>query len=98
MRYFLDPRLRCWRPLPAPRFAGCSHKVNVHTSQGSVSVDRSNGSTTIKTGSGEVSVGKGAVDPASLGLPVYPARRSPTTARIVGQRYVQGRRARRSSC
>ena len=53
--------------------AGCSHKVTVQTLQGSVSVDQSaNGSTTIKSNNGEVSIGKGAVDPASLGLPVYP--------------------------
>jgi hypothetical protein len=59
--------------LAAIAFAGCSHKVTVQTSQGTVSVDQgANGSTTIKSNSGEVAIGKGAVDPASLGLPVYP--------------------------
>jgi hypothetical protein len=58
--------------IAALALAGCSHKVDVQTSQGSVSVDQSNGSTTIKSKSGEVSIGKSSVDPASLGLPVYP--------------------------
>jgi hypothetical protein len=71
MRYFLV-RTSLLATLAALAFAGCSHKVDVHTSQGSVSIDQSNGSTTIKSKSGEVSMGKGAVDPASLGLPVYP--------------------------
>ncbi len=71
MRYFLV-RTSLLATLAALAFAGCSHKVTVQTSQGSVSVDQSNGSTTIKSNNGEVSIGKGAVDPASLGLPVYP--------------------------
>ncbi len=57
----------------AVTLVGCSHKVNVQTDQGSVSVDSSaNGTTTIKSGQGQMSVGKGAVDAASIGLPVYP--------------------------
>jgi hypothetical protein len=56
--------------------AGCSHKTTIQTSQGSVTVDQGANSTTIKTKDGEVAYGKGAVDPSSLGLPVYPGAAS----------------------
>ena len=71
MRYFIG-RTSLLAAAAAFALVGCSHKVEVQTGQGSVSVDQSNGSTTIKSKSGEVSIGKSSVDPASLGLPVYP--------------------------
>lgn len=56
--------------------AGCSsdHKTTVVTSEGTVTTDTSSDSktTTITTQNGSVKVGENAVDPASLGLPVYP--------------------------
>jgi hypothetical protein len=54
--------------------AACSKKVTVSTSQGNVTVEQGAGgqTTTIKSNQGQVTVGKGTVDPASLGLPVYP--------------------------
>jgi hypothetical protein len=51
---------------------GCSHKVNIQTSQGNVSVDSGANGTTIKSGAGDVTVGKAAIDPAKVGMPVYP--------------------------
>ena len=71
MRYFIG-RTSLLAAAAAFALVGCSHKVEVQTGQGSVSVDQSNGSTTIKSNGGQVSVGKNAVDPASIGLPVYP--------------------------
>jgi hypothetical protein len=56
--------------------AGCSsgHKSTVTTSEGTVTTDTSSDAktTTITTQNGSVKVGENAVDPASLGLPVYP--------------------------
>jgi hypothetical protein len=53
----------------------CSKKsTTIATPAGSVTVERSanGGTTTVKGAGAEVHFGKGAVDPASLGLPVYP--------------------------
>jgi hypothetical protein len=56
--------------------AGCSsgHKTTVATSEGTVTTGTSSDAktTTITTQSGSVKMGENAVDPASLGLPVYP--------------------------
>jgi len=55
--------------------AGCAKKTTtVTTSAGNVTVEQGAGgdTTTVKGAEGEVKFGKGAVDPASLGLPVYP--------------------------
>jgi hypothetical protein len=56
--------------------AGCSsgHKTTIATSEGNVTTDTSSDAktTTITTQSGSVKMGENAVDPASLGLPVYP--------------------------
>jgi hypothetical protein len=53
----------------------CSGKksTTVTTSAGNVTVEQGgNGNTTVKSAQGEMKFGKGAVDPASLGLPIYP--------------------------
>jgi hypothetical protein len=56
--------------------AACTgKKTTVSTPGGNVTVEQGpNGqsTTTIKSGQGEVKFGKGAVDPASIGLPLYP--------------------------
>ena len=56
--------------------AGCSsgHKTTVETSGGSVTTDTNtdNNTTTVTTKDATVTAGQNAVDPASLGLPVYP--------------------------
>ena len=61
--------------LAALALGGCSKSTTVSSSQGSVTTQQGAGgdtTTTIKGKDGQVSIGKTAVDPASLGLPVYP--------------------------
>jgi hypothetical protein len=62
--------------------SACSGKksTTVTTSAGNVTVEQgSNGNTTVKSEQGEMKFGKGAVDPASLGLPVYPGAKPSDT-------------------
>ena len=61
--------------LLASGLAGCSGKksANVTISDANVTVEQPNRQmTSVKTDQGEVKVGNVAVDPASLGLPLYP--------------------------
>jgi ABC-type Fe3+-hydroxamate transport system substrate-binding protein len=53
--------------------AGCSSNKTVTTANGTtVTTDTSNQSVTVKSDQGTATYGKNAVNPASLGLPVYP--------------------------
>ena len=56
--------------------AGCAahNKQTVVTSQGTTTIERSNDNQTVTYSNqqGTVTSGKGAVDPAKLGLPIYP--------------------------
>ena len=59
--------------------SGCAKKTTtVNTSAGNVTVEQNAAgeTTTVKSDQGEVKYGKGAVDPASLGLPVYPGAKA----------------------
>jgi len=54
-------------------FVACSsHKTTVSTGDATVSSDDANKTTTITTKDGSETIGKNAVDPAKLGVPVYP--------------------------
>jgi hypothetical protein len=59
--------------------SGCAKKsTTVNSSAGNVTVEQNTGgeTTTVKSEQGEVKYGKGAVDPASLGLPIYPGAKA----------------------
>ncbi len=71
--------------------SGCSHKQTVVTSQGNATVERSNDNQTVTVTSkeGTTTYGKGAVDPAKLGLPLYPGATA-TVGGIAGHSVLQG--------
>src|SRR5581483_7206536 len=76
MKRLHSPLIACTCLVAAVAALGaCSgKKTTVSNSNGNVTVEQgSNGETTTVKGAGsEMKFGKGAVDPAALGLPVYP--------------------------
>lgn len=58
--------------IAAGLLAGCSHKVTVSNDGSTVTTSGDNQTVTINSDKGTVVAGKGAVDAAKMGLPVYP--------------------------
>jgi hypothetical protein len=65
-----------------PALGACSKKATVNTPGGNVTVEQKAGgqTTTVNSSEGQVTVGKGAVDAATLGLPVYPGAKQDENA------------------
>ncbi len=68
-----------WRPIVATLLAtlalvSCSSKKTIQTQQGTTTVETNALHNTVKVSNkeGTAIIGKGAVDPAALGLPLYP--------------------------
>ena len=65
--------------------SGCSHKVTVDSNGTTVTTSGDNQTVTVQGKEGTVTAGKGAVDTAKLGLPIYPGADASQNAGWSGQ-------------
>jgi hypothetical protein len=80
----------CWRPLVVCfcllcMLVGCATKKTIVTSEGTTTVETNRLHNTIKLSSerGTAIIGRGAVDPKTLGLPLYPGAIAAQTGAMV---------------